>query len=91
MQNRQRDEVTRDILKAAMGEGASISRIMFRAYLSHGQAMSYVSRLVEDGMLENDILQGRMYFKTTPQGVEYSVALDAMSELLQTEIRRTAS
>lgn len=87
MRNRQRDEVMRDVLQIAMGPGAGISRIMFCACLSHSQATAYLSQMVEDELLINDIVQGKRYYRTTPKGVEYLAALNNMCELLQMKTR----
>ena len=87
MRNRQRDEVMRDVLQTAMGSGAGISRIMFSACLSHSQATAYLQQLMEDGLVVNDIEQGKRYYRTTPKGVEYLAALNRMCELLQMETR----
>lgn len=87
MRNRQRDEVTRDILQTAMGTGAGISRIMFSACLSHSQATGYLSQMIEDGLVINDIEQGKRFYRTTPKGVQYLAALNSMCELLQIETK----
>jgi len=77
----------RDVLQTAMGPGAGISRIMFCACLSHSQAMAYLSQKSEDGLMTNDVEQGRRYYRTTPKGVEYLAALNNMCELLQMETK----
>ena len=87
MRNRQRDEVMRDVLQTAMGSGAGISRIMFSACLSHSQATGYLSQMIEDGLVVNDVEQGKRYYRTTPKGVEYLAALNRMYELLQMETK----
>jgi predicted transcriptional regulator len=83
MRNRQRDEVMRDVLQTAMGPGAGISRIMFSACLSHSQATAYLSQMMEDGLVVNDVEKGKRYYRTTPKGVEYLAGLNSMCELLQ--------
>lgn len=87
MRNRQRDEVMRDVLQTAMGTGAGISRIMFSACLSHSQATAYLSQMIEDGLVINDIEQGKRFYRTTPKGVQYLAALNSMYELLQMETK----
>ncbi len=87
LQNRQRDEVTRDVLQTAMGPGAGISRIMFSACLSHSQATVYLSHMMEVGLVVNDVERGKRYYRTTPKGVEYLAALNSMCELLQMDTR----
>jgi predicted transcriptional regulator len=75
----------RDVLQTAMGSGAGISKIMFYACLSHSQAIAYLSHMMEDGLVVNDVEQGKRYYRTTPKGVEYLAALNSMCELLQME------
>jgi predicted transcriptional regulator len=87
MHNRQRNEVMRDVLQTAMGSGAGISKIMFCACLSHSQATMYLSRMMEDGLVVNNVEQGKRYYRTTPRGVEYLAALNSMCELLQMETK----
>lgn len=87
MRNRQRDEVMRDVLQTAMGPGAGISKIMFCACLSHSQATAYLSHMIEEELVINDIERGKRYYRTTPKGVEYLAALNSMCELLQMETK----
>ena len=77
----------RDVLQTAMGPGAGISKIMFYACLSHSQATAYLSHMMEDGLVVNDVEQGKRYYRTTPKGVEYLAALNNMCELLHVETR----
>jgi predicted transcriptional regulator len=87
MCNRQRDEVIRDVLQTAMGSGAGISRIMFSACLSHSQATGYLLHMIEDGLVVNDLEQGRRHYRTTPTGMEYLAGLKSMCELFQMETK----
>ena len=91
MQNRQRDEVIRDILQTAMGEGSGISRVMFCACLSHAQATGYLGQLIEDGFIVNDIERGKRHYRTTPKGVEYLSGLNMMYELLPLQARHRSA
>jgi DNA-binding PadR family transcriptional regulator len=43
--------------------------------------------MIEDGLVVNDVEQGKRYYRTTPKGVEYLAALSSMCELLQRETR----
>lgn len=87
MRNRQRDEVVRDILHTAMGDGAGISKVMFYACLSHSQATAYLSQLVGDGLLINDVELGKKYYRTTPRGVQYLLGLNSMCEMLHMQTK----
>src|SRR5207244_7342431 len=85
MRNRNKDEIDRDVLAICGDGGAILTRVMFKAYLSHAQAKVYLSQLVEKGLIE--ILNFREY-RTTPIGLEYLVALIRLSDILTIETRR---
>lgn len=85
MQNRQKDEMVRDILIAANG-GAVISRIMFCAYTSHSQAKGYLGELIAQGMIEYDPID-RLY-RTTSKGLDYLQIAERMSEMLLVDTRK---
>ncbi|HJS82375.1 MAG TPA: winged helix-turn-helix domain-containing protein [Nitrososphaera sp.] len=90
MRNRQKDEIMRDILHTAQG-GAGITKIMFHAYLTHGQAKEYSQVLVENALLELDGESGSMkQYRTTHKGIEYLAAIERMSEMLPIATRRSA-
>lgn len=90
MRNRQKDEIMRDILQAAQG-GAGITKIMFHAYLTHGQAKEYSQYLLESGLLEVDIERASMQYRTTHKGIEYLSAIERIGELLPVATKRTAN
>ena len=88
MQNRQKDEMTRDILTVSNG-GAIISHIMFKAYTSHAQAKSYLGELIENGMIEYDVLDRK--YRTTMKGIEYLQAMESISSILAINTRRSVA
>jgi len=89
MQNRQKDEMVRDILSVANG-GATITHIMFKAFASHTQAKAYLGELTENGFVEYDLLDRK--YRTTPKGLEYLQVAEKMSEMLAiSEIRRSVA
>jgi len=88
MQNRQKDEIIRDILTVSNG-GARISHIMFKAYLSHGQAKGYLGELIGQGFMEYDSIE-RTYC-TASKGMEYLQAAEKMSEMLAVTTRSMAN
>ena len=88
MQNRQKDEMIRDILSVSNG-GASISQIMFKAYACHSQAKAYLAMLIDSGMVGFDTLDRKYY--ATPKGIEYLRATERMSELLPITTRRSVA
>ena len=88
MRNRQKDEIMRDVVYSAQG-GASITKIMFHAYLTHSQAKEYTQALTKSGLLEQDNEAGSLrQFRTTSTGVEYLGAIERMSDMLAIETRR---
>lgn len=86
MQNRQKDEIVRDILTVCNG-GTNITRVMFHAYLTHAQARGYLGELVQKGFVETDIFNSKEY-RATPKGIEYLSGLERMTEMLSIETRR---
>jgi predicted transcriptional regulator len=88
MQNRQKDEMTRDILTVSNG-GAIISHIMFKAYTSHAQAKSYLGELIENGMIQYDVLDRK--YRTTMKGIEYLQAMESISSILAINTRRSVA
>ena len=91
MRNRQKDEIIRDILYSAQG-GASITKIMFHAYLTHSQAKEYTQVLIGNEMLELDIEASSLtQYRTTPKGIEYLAAVEKISDLLAIETKRATN
>lgn len=88
MQNRQKDEITRDILTVSNG-GATITQIMFKAYTSHAQAKSYLSELIENGFIVYDVLDRK--FRTSANGLEYLDAMERISDMLAINTRRSVA
>lgn len=87
MNNRQRDEIVRDILTVCNGtEGIVISRVMFHAYITHAQARRYLADMIENGLIETDIFNSRVY-RATSKGLEYLAGLQQMSEFLPIDTR----
>jgi len=63
---------------------------MFRAYLSHPQAKSYLGILIEGGFVEYDKI-GRKYLDT-PQGLEFLKEANNIASMLSVPtIRRSYS
>jgi predicted transcriptional regulator len=87
MQNRQKDEMIRDVLAVSNG-GATITQIMFKAYMSHAQAKGYIGELIEREFLEFDSIERK--YHTAPRGIEYLQAAEKISEMLSITTRRSA-
>ena len=88
MQNRQKDEIERDILAVCNG-GAVITKVMFHAYITHGQTKAYLEQLIAKGFADHDPLT-RQYF-TTPKGIEYLSVRDKMAELFPINTKRSSA
>ena len=71
MRSRDRMEIMSKILEAAAKEqsrgGATKTRLMFNAFLTHTQLKHYLSILADNGLLQYDSLSER--FKTTEKGL----------------------
>ena len=85
MQNRQKDEMIRDILTATNG-GATITQIMFKAYTTHSRAKSYLEMLIKGGMIEQDMPQRQ--YRTTEKGLEYLATAHNLSDILNISTKR---
>jgi predicted transcriptional regulator len=81
---RSREQVIRDILEMAMGEGTSITHVAFRASLTSGQASEYLQYLIQHGLMEQrlDKKKGRKIFHTTPKGIRFISVADGITELM---------
>ncbi|MGH9877303.1 MAG: winged helix-turn-helix domain-containing protein [Nitrososphaerales archaeon] len=88
MQNRQKDELLRDVVSSANG-GAGISQIMFRAFITHGQAKGFLAELTRMDMVQYDAPE-RVY-RTTQKGLKYLHHFNQISDMLQIQTRRAGS
>jgi predicted transcriptional regulator len=69
--NRGRTEIIRDILQSTIDEslGARKTKIMYKTFLSYGQASNYLNILINNGLLEHDLVNQR--FRITKKGVDF--------------------
>jgi len=84
MKYRDRTEIMSTILNAANG-GITKTKIMYAAFLSHGQLKEYLSVLIENNLIE--YLDGAHKFKTTEKGLNYLKMHNEIGELLQNTIK----
>jgi predicted transcriptional regulator len=69
MKYRSRTDIISQILDTANGGGATKTKIIYKAYLSHNQLKEYVTLLAESGLLSFD---GQTHtFKTTEKGLRF--------------------
>jgi predicted transcriptional regulator len=70
MKNRDRMDIIHRILEAAnSGIGATRTKIMYNAFLSHGQLKQYLTTLTDKDLLRYDFLT--QTFKTTEKGLRF--------------------
>ena len=80
MKYRSRTEIVCNILDATNG-GATMTKIMYKAFLSYGQLKEYLSILIENSLIEYS--NGTQTFKTTEKGLNYLKMYREIGELLQ--------
>ena len=82
MRSRDRIEIMSEILEAANVEGgAPKTRLMFNAFLGHGQLKHYLSILADNGLLQYDSISGR--FKTTEKGLKFLKAYREIERMVK--------
>jgi predicted transcriptional regulator len=86
MKYRSRTEIVSMILEAA-NDGATKTRIMYKAFLSYAQLKEYLSVLIENNLLE--YLEGVQTYKTTEKGFNLLKMHNEIGELLQSPIRES--
>ena len=86
MRYRSRTEIVSMVLEAA-SDGATKTRIMYKAFLSFAQLREYLSLLIENNLLE--YLEGSQTYKTTEKGFNFLKMHNEIGELLQTPMRES--
>lgn len=82
MRCRSRFDLVEDILKAASESGgATKTKIMYKAFLSHKQLTEYLQELTEMGLLQCD-LDARK-FKTTEKGLRFLDTYNWISDAIK--------
>ena len=92
MKYRTRTGIVEAILKAAADDETARTRIMYKAFLSHGQVMEYLLVLVENELLSYN--EGTQTYRCTEKGHRFLKMAEQMEELLKptpdAEIRITS-
>jgi predicted transcriptional regulator len=78
MKNRSRTEIISLILEAAK-EGASRTKILYKAMLSYTQARDYLTALLEAGLVE----KVDNTFKTTEKGIQFLQINEPLQKMLE--------
>jgi predicted transcriptional regulator len=68
MKHRSQTDIISQILDAATG-GATKTKIMYKAFLSYAQVKTYLSMLLENGLLKHD--KGEDEYKITEKGLKF--------------------
>jgi predicted transcriptional regulator len=79
MKNRGRIEIIAQILVAANGR-SSITRIMYKAFLSHTQVKEYVKTLIDNGFLRYDLTS--QTYKITKKGMRFLQLYNQMDDMV---------
>jgi predicted transcriptional regulator len=81
MRYRSRTEIINQILETANGGGATKSKILYKAFLSHDQLKEYLMVLTESDLLRYD---GDTHtFKTTEKGLRFLQAYNYIDQILK--------
>jgi predicted transcriptional regulator len=69
MKYRSRTEIVRSILEAAnAGEGASMTRLMYKSYLAYNQLKDYLAHLQENNLIDYEV--GMRCYRITEKGIQ---------------------
>jgi predicted transcriptional regulator len=80
MKNRDRMDIISRILESANGRsGATRTKIMYNAFLSHGQLKQYLTTLTDNDLVRYDSLS--QTFKTTEKGLRFIKTYSQMDHM----------
>jgi predicted transcriptional regulator len=80
MKNRDRMDIVSRILESANGgSGATRTKIMYNAFLSHGQLKQYLTTLTDNDLVRYDSLS--QTFKTTEKGLRFIKTYSQMDQM----------
>ena len=78
------DIISRILEAANGGTGATKTKIMYNAFLSHGQLKQYLTTLADKGLLRYDFLT--QTFKTTEKGLRFIQLYNKMDDEMKPQI-----
>jgi predicted transcriptional regulator len=78
------DIISRILDAANGGTGATKTKIMYNAFLSHGQLKQYLTTLADKGLLRYDFLT--QTFKTTEKGLRFIQLYNKMDDEMKPQI-----
>jgi predicted transcriptional regulator len=79
MKYRSRTEITNMMLDSAR-EGATKTKIMYKAYLSYGQLVEYLKFLQQNDLLEHDV--DKQVYRPTEKGLKFLNLSNDLSEMV---------
>jgi predicted transcriptional regulator len=84
MRYRSRTEIISQILETANGRvGITVTKLMYKAFLSHDQLKGYVKVLTESDLLSYDFVTRT--FKTTEKGLKFLKLYNKIDQLMKEE------
>jgi predicted transcriptional regulator len=66
-----KNQVVKNILNSAIGEGVGISTILRQSSVSYHTAMEYLYELIDEEVIERVDYPGRPLYRTTSVGIGY--------------------
>jgi len=79
MKYRSRTDIVAMVLESARA-GATKTRIMYKAYLSHAQVTEYLKFLQERGLLAYE--GGKQIYKVTERGIKFLGTFNELNDLM---------
>ncbi|TLY06490.1 MAG: hypothetical protein E6K85_10620 [Thaumarchaeota archaeon] len=79
MKYRSRTDIVTKILDAAGPHGTNKTKIMYKAFLSYAQLREYLSILIANGLLEENVAE--KLYKLTEKGTKFMTIYQHMDEL----------
>ena len=84
MRYRSRTEIISQILETANGRvGITVTKLMYKAFLSHDQLKGYVKVLTESDLLSYDFVTRT--FKTTEKGLRFLKLYNKIDQMMKEE------
>ena len=87
MKYRGRTEIIEMVLEASR-DGATKTKIMYKAYLSYTQVKEYLSLMLENELIEYE--EGSHIYRTTQKGLHFLQAYGEISELVTPKLSGNA-
>jgi predicted transcriptional regulator len=83
LKNRSKTDIVGLILEVANVEGATKTKIMYKAFLSYSQLKEYLTMLMENNLLEFE--EGRQFYRATEKGIRFLQMYAQVHEMMPIE------